>query len=108
MGISNVSIPVEDPLYYKIVYLSDFDQGEPNILDNRDNNKIRKIIKEKNFLRKCVLMKPDVFNNDAAFNKVLNCKLFHFIKIYKGKRNLGKIMDCVKRFSVHQERNIII
>ena len=29
----------EDTIYYKIVYLSDVDKGEPEILDNRDNEK---------------------------------------------------------------------
>ena len=33
-----------------MVYLCDVDKGEPDILDNRDNKKIRKIIK-KNFLK---------------------------------------------------------
>lgn len=49
VGIVNFSVPVDDKLYHKIVYLSDIDQGEPDILDNRDNNKIRKIVKKKLF-----------------------------------------------------------
>lgn len=80
VGIVNFSVPVDDKLYHKIVYLSDIDQGEPDILDNRDNNKIRKIIK-KNFFRKYTLTRPNVFNNDEAFDKILNCKLFDFIRI---------------------------
>lgn len=32
-----------------MVYLCDAEKGEPDILDNRDNKKIRKIIKKKLF-----------------------------------------------------------
>ena len=43
----NFSVPVEDTTDYKIVHLSDIEKGETDILDNSDNEKIRKILKEK-------------------------------------------------------------
>ena len=50
--IQRNSVPTEDTEHYSIKHLSDIDQGEPDILDNTDNEKIRKIIKQENICKK--------------------------------------------------------